>query len=125
MTFKHGGARPGAGRRPGSKNKNTQVDSALREAYAAHVESGRAGLEPLDFMLEVMRDETEDRAVRMAAAKAAAPYRHPALQATAVVQLDADGNPIGPRIVEVERQIEHKPQTPVIIDATVVGDTRH
>ena len=34
---------------------------------------------PLDFMLAVMRDETNDLAVRFDAARAAAPFVHPRL----------------------------------------------
>ena len=36
-----------------------------------------ANAEPLDFMLAVMRDETQPMWRRIEAAKAAAPYRHP------------------------------------------------
>jgi hypothetical protein len=116
---------PAPAGRIGAKTKKTLINTAHVEAFQAQLEGRRAGMEPLDFMLEVMRDPNESRTMRMLAAKAAAPYRHPALQATAVQHLDAEGNPIGPRIVEVERVIEHKPQAPVIIDSTIVGDTRH
>lgn len=43
-----GGARPGSGRKPGSRNKRTDEQAA---AVAA------SGLTPLEFMLSVMRDE--------------------------------------------------------------------
>ena len=59
----HGGARPGAGRKPGWRSV------AASEAIAA-------GLSPLEYMLEVMRDETLDESKRLEAAKAAAPYCH-------------------------------------------------
>lgn len=65
-----GGARPGAGRKPGSANKKSQEIAAKLMAE---------GLTPLEYMLRVMRDEAEERAVRMDAAKAAAPYVHPKL----------------------------------------------
>lgn len=67
-----GGKRPGAGRPPGLRNKKTM------EQVAAVQESG---ITPLDYMLSVMRAPTgtvED-AVRLDAAKAAAPYVHPRL----------------------------------------------
>lgn len=77
-----GGARPGAGRKAGVRNKRTE--KTIREVEAS-------GLTPLQFMLEVMRSDapdTEDamlilqhRALRMDAAKAAAPYVHPKLTA--------------------------------------------
>ena len=67
-----GGKRPGAGRPPGLRNKKTM------EQVAAVQESG---ITPLEYMLSVMRAPTgtvED-AVRLDAAKAAAPYVHPRL----------------------------------------------
>lgn len=62
-----GGARPGAGRKPGAINKAT---AKAREAAEA------GGVMPLDFMLQRMRDEEAPMAERMDMAKAAAPYVH-------------------------------------------------
>lgn len=67
----HGGARPGAGRKKGGSNKLTQ--EAVEKAKAG-------GMTPLDYLLEVMRNISEDTAKRIDAAKAAAPYVHPKLQ---------------------------------------------
>lgn len=67
-----GGKREGAGRKPGSPNKATQEQ---REAVAA------SGLTPLDYMLQVMRDLSQDDTKRLDAAKAAAPYVHARLSA--------------------------------------------
>lgn len=66
----HGGARKGAGRKPGSATKKTReiADKAASE-----------GITPLEFMLSVMRDENADRSERLDMAKAAAPYVHPRL----------------------------------------------
>lgn len=66
-----GGSRPGAGRPPGSVN---------RLAKDAHERAAAGGILPLDYLLLVMRDENEDSAKRLDAAKAAAPYVHPKLQ---------------------------------------------
>ena len=63
-----GGRRHGAGRKKGSPNKA----SAAREVAVA-----ASGLTPLEYMLSIMRDETQHIAVRMEMAKAAAPYVHP------------------------------------------------
>jgi hypothetical protein len=76
-----GGARKGAGRKPGAATKKTReiAEKAMAE-----------GVTPLEFMLAVMRasSEHEDPKVQVAreamkfeAAKAAAPYVHPRLQA--------------------------------------------
>lgn len=68
----HGGARPGAGRTKGSPNKAT----AKREA-----EIKASGLTPLDYMLNILRDESVAADRRDDMAKAAAPYVHPKLAA--------------------------------------------
>jgi hypothetical protein len=50
------------------------------------------GLTPLTYMLQVLRDETQDHARRDDMAKAAAPYVHPRLssiEARAKVEVDA------------------------------------
>lgn len=65
-----GGQRPGAGRKAGSPNKATAERQAEVEA---------SGLTPLDYLLQVMRDERGDSGDRLEAAKAAAPYVHPKL----------------------------------------------
>jgi hypothetical protein len=65
-----GGARPGAGRKAGTPNK---ASDARQARIAAE------GKTPLDFMLEVMRDETKEFSQRLDMAKAAAPYVHPRL----------------------------------------------
>lgn len=78
-----GGARNGAGRKGGSPNKA----SAARQAEVA-----ASGLTPLDYMLEVLRDETQERSRRDEMAKAAAPYVHPKLaNIDANVKANVDG----------------------------------
>jgi hypothetical protein len=75
-----GGARAGAGRKPGSPNKKTA------ELQAAVAETGET---PLDFLLRIMRDDKADEARRIDCAKAAAQYIHPKLSA---VDMNADVN---------------------------------
>jgi hypothetical protein len=70
-----GGKRPGAGRKPGSLTKKTRD---IAEAAAA------AGETPLEFLLRIMRDETQEPDVRRAMAVAAAPYCHSRLASTQV-----------------------------------------
>lgn len=76
-----GGARKGAGRKPGGKNQKSReiADRAAAE-----------GITPLEFMLAVMRDDAKHEdpkiqagreAMKFQAAVAAAPYIHPRLQA--------------------------------------------
>ena len=67
-----GGARPGAGRKPGSANKRTRE---IADAAAAE------GVTPLEYMLAILRDEQAAPEARMDAAKSAAPYMHPRLTA--------------------------------------------
>ncbi len=76
-----GGARKGAGRKPGAATTKT------REIANAAADDG---LTPLEYMLRVMRDDSDHEdpriqaqreAMRFEAAKAAAPYIHPRLAA--------------------------------------------
>src|SRR5215831_1047060 len=53
---------------------------------------------PLEFLLRTMRNPDLDRHERFAAAKAAAPYCHPVLQAVAHRYLGADGAPLAPMV---------------------------
>jgi hypothetical protein len=78
----HGGSRPGAGRQKGTPNKTT----AQRQAEIA-----AAGITPLDYMLELLRDTAKPDDIRFEAAKAAAPYVHPKL--AAVEHTGQDGGP--------------------------------
>lgn len=66
----HGGSREGAGRKVGA--------AALRTREIADKAAGE-GLTPLEFMLQIMRDEGSERSERLDMAKAAAPYIHPRL----------------------------------------------
>lgn len=76
----HGGSRPGAGRPKGSRNKRT----LLLEEGAKKATAG--GTTPLDYLLDIMRDEGQPFDLRFEAAKAAAPYCHPKLAATHVTE---------------------------------------
>jgi hypothetical protein len=64
------GVKTGGGSRKGKPNKATAAQAR------AVAESGQT---PLDYLLDVMRNG-EDPAMRLDAAKAAAPYVHPKLQ---------------------------------------------
>jgi hypothetical protein len=80
----HGGKRTGAGRPAGAATVKTReiADAAFSE-----------GLMPLEYMLQVMRNEAADEARRIDAAKAAAPYVHARLNST---ELKGDkDNPLG------------------------------
>lgn len=87
-----GGARKGAGRKPGAATSKTReiADKAAE-----------GGITPLEYMLTVMRDDStheDDRiqaqreAMRFEAAKAAAPYIHPRL--ATVEHTGANGGPV-------------------------------
>lgn len=96
-----GGARPGAGRKKGSATARTR--EIAERAYGD-------GVTPLEYMLAVMRAESEHEdpriqagreALRFEAAKAAAPYIHPRLAAVEVT--GADGGPV--LVQKVAREI--------------------
>jgi hypothetical protein len=65
--MRKGGKRPGAGRPKGARNKRTVETAKAIEA---------SGMSPLDYMISLMRDETREVALRLDAAKSAAPYVH-------------------------------------------------
>lgn len=63
----YGGARQGAGRKKGAPNKITAE---------AQKKAAETGIMPLDYMLEMLRNESLPAEDRFEAAKAAAPYVH-------------------------------------------------
>ena len=65
---KAGGARPGAGRPKGSVNQRS-VDALAAAATA--------GISPVEYMLQILRDENAAAKDRAWAAEKAAPYLHP------------------------------------------------
>lgn len=75
-----GGARPGAGRKPGAVNKAT--------AHAREMAQAK-GITPLEFMLDIMNDAAQELPLRADMAKAAAPYVHAKLSA---VEMNANVN---------------------------------
>lgn len=82
-----GGARQGAGRKRGIPNKRTTADRLAIEG----------GTSPLGYLLRLMRDDKADTALRLTAAKAAAPYCHQALKAVEVS--GPEGGPISAKVV--------------------------
>jgi hypothetical protein len=83
----HGGARSGAGR---PKGRATNLADKARE------EALQGGISPLEYLLGVMRDEDQDDARRLDAAKAAAPYVHARL-ASAEIKADVSAKiDVGP-----------------------------
>jgi hypothetical protein len=72
-----GGARPGSGRKPGTKNSATIAKEALLEEVIARAIQDETT--PLEVMLTIMRDPASPAAMKFEAAKAAAPYVHPRL----------------------------------------------
>jgi hypothetical protein len=65
------------GRKTGGRTKGTPNKATAQKAAAI----AASGLSPLDFMLQLMRDETQPIGIRADAAKNAAPYVHPRLAA--------------------------------------------
>lgn len=68
---RHGGARPGAGRKPGTPYRSSiQGAKSLRERFPVF---------PLEYMLNVINDPTASHERKDYIARAAAPYVHPRL----------------------------------------------
>jgi len=71
------------GRKKGTANKKTQ-DIANKAAAE--------GITPLEYMIQIYRDEKAEPARRDDMAKAAAPYMHPRLQSTKIEGPEEDGS---------------------------------
>jgi hypothetical protein len=72
--FKNGGARPGAGRKPGSKNRKTVLAELLPKLAAEDVEL------PLYRLLRRIRDPEIDERYRDVLAIATLPFLHPRMR---------------------------------------------
>jgi hypothetical protein len=115
-----GGARPGAGRKPGSRNKLTLGRAVLlRKQLAKRLVSGRAHLgelTPLDVMLTTMRtlaaqEEWEFQLLACQLAKEAAPYFHPRLTAVKGA-LELSVNPLKELMERIGKQGSGLPYNP-------------
>lgn len=78
-----GGKREGAGRPAGAVTKRS------REAAD---KAAKNGLTPLEYMLDILRDEMQDQEKRMWAAEKAAPYVHAKL--ASIAHTGDDGGPL-------------------------------
>jgi hypothetical protein len=72
------------GRPKGAKNK---------QSLGARIARLKAGITPLDFLLNIMRDTEAAASLRFEAAKAAAPYCHARLQSVTVQEKPFEGDP--------------------------------
>lgn len=88
----NGGPRPGAGRPKGRKSAKT-----LEQIEAVKA----SGITPLDYLLSVMRNETKDEAIRIDAAKAAAPYVHAKLANVDMTVGNPDGSNITVPVINI------------------------
>ena len=90
-----GGYRPGAGRKKGVPNKDTQ---ALQDRIA----SKYPGWDPVEAMAEIAQDDTNDVMIRLAALKEVSQYIHP--KRKAIEHTGKDGAPLVPPPINVVRK---------------------
>ena len=117
MPFKKGMQKvPGSGRRKGTKNVATlekellQAEGRIQQMEERNVASQSDEM-PLDFLLRRMRNPAFSPTERFLAARAAAPFCHPVLQAVAHRHLDASGRPVAPVVtVTVQRAPPEAPR---------------
>ncbi len=85
-----GGRRAGAGRKKGSCSVKTReiADKAIIE-----------GITPLEYLLSILRDESQPQADRVDAAKSAAPYVHAKLMASE--HTGKGGAPLFPSVINI------------------------
>lgn len=103
-----GGARPGAGRPKGSKNRSTKVIEAL----AAGIEAGKAGSTPLEVMVETMQKIVDKARAAEAAGKDVALVAGKAVTVLNLrlmaVDVAAKAAPyVHPKLVSAEAKVEH------------------
>ena len=82
-----GGKRPHSGRPKGAKNKRTEELLQKAEKAAAVIETivpGAFSGDAHSLLMAIYKDPTKDDALRLDAAKAAAPYEKPKLASTEV-----------------------------------------
>jgi hypothetical protein len=79
------------------------------------------GISPLDYLLRILRDESESKVMRMDAAKAAAPYLHARLNAIDLtgetsVRWEISAEPMTAEQwkAEVEREVEAQYPRPLL-----------
>ena len=117
-----GGRRPGAGRPKGSKSRRTTISKVPLIPARAHRETIEKM--PLDILMAAARNEGLALEIRLAAAKAAAPYYHarvssgPAKAAFEMSQFELQS--------AIDRQKEHQQREDYPGQRTfrVVGDGR-
>jgi hypothetical protein len=86
------------GRKTGGRTKGPPNKATAAKAVAIEA----SGLTPLAYLLSLVRDETLERAERISAAKAAAPYVHPRM-APAERRPSEQVRPLAERIAELDR----------------------
>lgn len=110
----HGGPRKGAGRKRGTVAEATRV---RKDIATAALESG---LTPLDYMLQILRDEAQEQSARFTAAKEAAPYVHPRLAA-----VEHSGNEDKPLAMQIISGVPREEPEPRVNGHANGHDTAH
>ena len=108
-------ARRSPGGKPGRRKSTEeyyQKEAAEAQKRQEEVEEFERNLSPLDFMLRRMRDTKMSEPERFAAARSAAQYMHPQLQAIAHQHLDNAGNPVAPTVTVTIQRAAPKPELP-------------
>ena len=107
---RHVGGKP-TGPHKATIERNQQEAREARERQEREEEFERS-LSPLDYMLRRMRDTGMSEPERFAAARSAAQYMHPQLQAIAHQHLDNAGNPVAPTVTVTIQRAAPKPELP-------------
>ena len=99
---------------PRARTEDHGLDGKPREARERQEreEEFERSLSPLDYMLRRMRDTGMSEPERFAAARSAAQYMHPQLQAIAHQHLDNAGNPVAPTVTVTIQRAAPKPELP-------------
>ena len=112
----HGGSRPGAGRKPGARNKRIAAQIKAIED---------SGLTPLDYMLSILRDEDKTESVRLQAAKDAAPYVHQKLQSLEVETITTTNHVVSDKPLNIDEWEEKYSDKEETVNEDNPGETKH
>lgn len=101
-----GGARPGSGRKPGSKNAKTlEFEAFCREALQK-AQPKEGDLSAKEFFQSIYRDDRLPYSIRSHAAEKVLPYESPRLATTELT--GPGGGPIETRLTDARSEVQRK-----------------
>src|SRR5262249_18850588 len=116
MAGNHGGSRPGAGRKPGSRdmvNRFTKLEH-IRDTVTEYLKTNDVAIFPgdsLDLAISIYKNENLPIQMRLHACALALPFERPRLTASATVtrHVDGDDAAFGKLFAQIEQKLALAP----------------